>query len=79
MLTRIHVNRQIIAQNRKASKSHRKPALTAKNYKENLKGNTVEILDEKGRVIAQVVYRPDKPLNCGAVAWIETKHEIRVK
>ncbi len=31
-----------------------------------------------GSEVARVVYRPDKPLSCGAVAWIETELPVDV-
>jgi len=72
MKTRIHVNRQYIAQNRKYGTN--KPVITAKTYKENRYGHEVEILGP-----SKIVYRPDKPLGCGAFLWIETESEVIVK
>ena len=28
---------------------------------------------------SRVVYRPDKPLSCGAHVWIETDHEVLIE
>jgi hypothetical protein len=78
--TRIHINQHHIKANRKAGPEDEPlPVITAKDYQQNRKGNHVQILDEAGRVIAQVVYRPDKPLDCGAHVWIETTHEVVVR
>jgi hypothetical protein len=33
---------------------------------------TAVILDGDGREVARVVYRPDRPLPCGARCWVET-------
>lgn len=77
MITRIHVNRHAITQNRKHGT--RRCVLTAKDYKQNRCGHHVDILDEAGRVVASVVYRPEKPLPCGAVCWIETQLQAVVR
>jgi len=73
MKQRIHVNRHHIAANKKGAKL---PVFTAQSYKDRIRGNEIKLLD-KGRVIARFVYRPDKPLSCGATAWLETECEVR--
>jgi hypothetical protein len=75
MKTVIHVNRQVLAQNKRDNKH--KPAITAKNYKENKYGHKVDILDKDGNVVASVVHSK-KPLKCGARCWIETNNSIKV-
>lgn len=71
MLHRLHVNRHNIAANRKDGTSAR-PPFTLKTYRSNTRGHRVELRDpQTGRVIARAVYSPEKPLSCGAVAWIE--------
>ena len=77
MKTRIHINQHVIKQNRKSNS--KEPVITAKSYKENKYGNTVSILDDNGKVVAQIVYRPDQPLSCGAVCWVETLNEVKVE
>ena len=67
----IHVNQHVIKANRKHNASD--PVLTCKTYKENRYGNTVEFSGK-----SRVVYRPDKPLSCGAHVWIETDSPILV-
>jgi hypothetical protein len=79
MKTIIHVNRHLIARNKKCNIKDRLPPLTVKDYKQNRKGNTVEILDKSGKVAATVVYTPDNPLNCGAVAYIVTNNKVNVR
>jgi len=69
MLKRIHVNQHIIKSNKK--NNERKPVLTVKTYKTNQYAHEVEILGP-----CKVIYRPDKPLPCGAHVWIETHGEI---
>jgi hypothetical protein len=75
-LTRIHVNKHIIRSNQ--VNGNRDPVLTVKDYQSNTKGNQVDILDDNGKIVASVVYRPDKPLNCGAQVWIETKQTVKI-
>lgn len=75
-LKRIHVNRHNIAANRKAG-NQKLPVFTAKSYNENVKGHRMEIL-HNGEVVATFCYTPDKPLDCGAVAYLETRAEVRV-
>lgn len=69
MKTKIHVNQHIIKRNAKTGE--REPVLTCKTYKENIYGHEVIL---KGP--SRVVYRPDKPLPCGAKVWIETDGEV---
>lgn len=69
--TIIHVNQHKIKANRKR---HRKTAvITAKNYKSNRYGKTIIINGP-----CQIVYRPDTPLPCGAVCWVETHSKVKV-
>tara|TARA_R110000824_G_scaffold190282_4_gene371783 strand:+ start:2525 stop:2746 length:222 start_codon:yes stop_codon:yes gene_type:complete len=71
MKTIIHVNQHIIKKNRKTG--DREPVLTVKTYKSNDYATEVEVCGP-----CKVIYRPDKPLSCGAVCWVETEDEIRV-
>lgn len=73
----IHVNQHIIKRNRKYDETGN--PITVKNYKQTRYGSDVEILDDAGKVVARIVYRPDKPLSCGAHVWIETVNEVRVQ
>jgi len=74
MKTRIHVNQHNIKANAKAELvSDLKPVITAKTYKGNTLGHEA-IINGPSRV----VYRPNKPLSCGAKVWIETKSEVIV-
>jgi flagellar biosynthesis/type III secretory pathway ATPase len=76
MKTRIHVNQHNIRANLKNGESS--PVITVKDYKDNRKTNKAEIVDANGNVVAAIVYRPDKPLSCGARVWIETELEVTV-
>ena len=77
MLKRIHVNRHNIAYNKRHKDDpdflERMP-FTVKTYKDNYKLDYVECLDR-----VRLVYQPDKPLPCGAVAWMETKGRVYVE
>jgi hypothetical protein len=83
-MNKIHINRNVIASNSK--NSQREPPIAVRRHPNNRKtpksvdyGSKVEIVDDAGRVVASVVYSPDKPLNCGAKVWIETELEVSVK
>lgn len=75
MKTILHVNQHNIKAN---SKGKDLPVLTVKDYKQNRKGNEAVIKDKEGSVVAKLVYRPDKPLSCGAKVWIETELNVEV-
>jgi len=74
MKTIIHVNQAVIRRNRKTGQ--REPVLTVKTYKSNRYATEVVIYDAQGVEVARVVYRPDKPLSCGAVCWVETQNQV---
>lgn len=68
----IHVNRHNIAYNKKdESVGNKKPVLTCKTYKENTYADELEIV-YNDVVVGRFVYRPEKPLSCGATVWFET-------
>ena len=73
MKTIIHVNQHKIKANAKCGFSEH-PPLTVKTYKSNDYTNEVYIDGP-----SKVVYRPDKPLSCGARVWIETESNVTVK
>ena len=72
MKKRIHVNQHNIKFNQKYGTN--KPVITVKTYKNNNYAHEVAILGE-----SKVIYRPDKPLSCGARVWIETDSEVIIK
>ena len=76
MKTIIHVNQHIIKSNRK--KGEVEPVLTCKTYKSNTYAHEAIIRDADGNEVAKVVYRPDKPLSCGAHVWIETQLDVEI-
>jgi hypothetical protein len=69
--TIVHVNQHVIKKNAKTGSVD--PVLTVKTYKDNNYAHEVEI---KGS--SKIIYRPDKPLSCGARVWIETEGEVIV-
>jgi hypothetical protein len=68
-LTRIHVNRHVIAKNR-IHGTH-EPPLRVKTRGKNFPAYQVRIDGP-----SWVVYSPQKPLSCGATVWIETHAEV---
>ena len=74
MKTIIHVNQHTVKDNRKHNLTN--PVLTCKTYKSNTYAHEASILDAEGNEAAKVVYRPDKPLSCGAHVWIETTNQV---
>lgn len=74
--TIIHVNRHKIAANKKLG--CKDPVLTVKHKKTNRYAHEVIIRDKGGEEMARVVYRPDNPLSCGAVLWIESYETVEL-
>lgn len=72
MKTIIHVNKHVIASNRKHGTN--KPPLTVKDYKRNRKAHSVKINGP-----AAVIHSPHKPLKCGARVWIETMADVTIE
>ena len=72
MKRRVHVNQHRIRRNSKTGE--RSPVLTVKTYKSNDYCHEVQIEGP-----CKVVYRPDKPLPCGAKVWIETDSKVICK
>lgn len=72
--TRIHINQHNIKANTKGSDL---PVITVKDYKQNRKVNSAQIIDADGATVASVIYSPEKPLPCGAKVWIETTYKVQ--
>ena len=72
MRTRIHVNQHKIRSNKKNKTQEQ--VITVKTSKNNYYADEVEV---KGS--CKVVYKPNKPLSCGAKVWIETNDEVIMK
>ena len=65
----IHVNQHKIKRNTKHGTDE--PVLTVKTYKDNNYAHEAVLKTKDGVEIAKVIYRPHKPLSCGARVWIE--------
>ena len=78
----IHVNTHRMRSNKKANHAEKKPPLVTKpgrrGHGSPRYGNTIAILDASGNEVARVVYRPERPLSCSAVAWVEADHGVRI-
>jgi len=68
-LKRIHVNQHVIKKNNKTGE--RKPVLTIKFKGKTYYTNAISI-----EGTSKLIYKPDKPLSCGAKVWIETTNTI---
>lgn len=65
----IHVNQHFIRANKKNLKNN--AVLSVKFSGKNLYGHECDIEGP-----SKLVYRPDKPLSCGARVWIETMSTV---
>tara|TARA_R100001244_G_scaffold64855_1_gene53790 strand:+ start:5335 stop:5556 length:222 start_codon:yes stop_codon:yes gene_type:complete len=70
MKKKIHVNQHNIKRNMK-NPEYMLPVITIKTYKSNDYAYEVHIDGP-----AKIIYRPDKPLKCGAKVWIETESDV---
>ena len=70
-LKRIHVNQHVIRSNSKNDESE--PVYTVKCSGSTYKARDVSF---EGRI--DFVYRPEKPLSCGAKCWGETKDRVEL-
>ncbi|MEB3831401.1 DNA-binding protein [Phormidium sp. CCY1219] len=70
-ITYIHVNQHKIRQNNK--QEEKEPVISVKRGSSNEYGFEVKISGS-----SEVVYRPDKPLPCGAKVWIETLSPVEL-
>ena len=68
-----HINQHNLRKNIKLPPEERLPVVTSKTYKENNYFNNEELVCKNtGKVVAKVVYSPDKPLSCGSRLYILT-------
>lgn len=68
-IKRLHVNKHVIASNRKNGRNE--PAITVQTSSGPLRAHKVHV-----RGPSTFIYRPEKPLSCGAVLWIETRAAV---
>lgn len=78
ILKRIHVSQPRIKRNQKKDKDLDPPIIVVSTdgYEH---GNTVSILDEDGKVVARVIYNPERPICSGARVWIETRNAVIIE
>ena len=69
MKKKIHINQHKIRSNKKNNTNE--PVITVKTSKSNTYASEVDILGK-----SKLIYRPLKPLPCGARVWIETEDKI---
>lgn len=70
-IKRIHVDRRIMAQNKRDGTNL--PALTIQTSRGSIKARWVKVFD------ATVLVQAEKPLSCGARAYIETRSIVGYK
>ena len=70
----IHVNQHKIRKNTKEGTDE--PVLTIKTYKDNEYAHEAVMKSKDGTTIGKVIYRPHKPLSCGARVWIELDTDV---
>ena len=71
MKIRIHVNTHKLRFNKRHGTNN--PVITIKTSHSNRYAHQVEIMGP-----SKVIYRPEKPLSCGARVWIETDSEVKI-
>ena len=69
MKKKIHINQHKIRSNKKNNTEE--PVITVKTSKNNNYAKEVDIMGK-----SKLVYRPNKPLSCGARVWIETDDKV---
>ena len=69
MKKKIHINQHKIRSNKKNNTEE--PVITVKTSKSNNYAKEVDILGK-----SKLVYKPTKPLPCGARVWIETEEKV---
>lgn len=70
----IHVNQQVIAQNRRDGTD--KPPIIARTYRGAETAREMELRLPDGTVVGKFVYSPHEPLRCGARLWLELDTEV---
>lgn len=75
-LKRILINKHVVKANLKHDR--RDPVISVQESGSVTYGNAIDII-HKGKVIGTFVYRPDKPLKCGASVWFETRADLDIR
>lgn len=74
----IHVNQHKIRANINMPDDDREPVFTLKQGRSNIYAKGVTLI-HGGAVVGALVYRPDKPLSCGARVWLEVADDVDVQ
>lgn len=74
-IKRVVVNKHVVKANLK--NDARDPVLSVQQSDSITYGNRVDII-HKGEVVATLMYRPEKPLKCGASVWLECRCDVEV-
>lgn len=73
----VHIHRQAMARNIKTACNTEQVVIARrKSGKRLFRSNCVVIVDAAGNELARIVADVDNPLDCGARAWVETKHTL---
>lgn len=72
--TIVHVNRHAVRANQ--TRGQNKPVLTVRCRNETGHGHEAAVLADDGTEVGRFVYRPDRPLSCGARVWFETRLRV---
>ena len=70
---RVHVNQTFLRHNKKHPDKEPLPIFAIETYKEKIYAEGVRF-----NGISELVYRPDKGLGCGAVAWVQTYDSLEL-
>jgi hypothetical protein len=75
----VSVHSMTIRRNKK-NKTHDPPILVrrGKNGK-SVATHRVDILDQNGTVVASIIYAPNNPLKCGAVVYVQSIQQPRIR
>ena len=71
-IKRIHVNQHTIRKNR--SEGGNEPVVTLQLSDRSVRGHRIIIHGK-----SSTIYRPHKPLKCGATVWVETRSLVTVE
>jgi len=71
MITRIYIDKHIINANRKNNENN--PPISVRQKNKVTKAHKIKVVGEM-----YIVYKPEKPLSCGAVVWLETKDDVNI-
>lgn len=70
MRARVVVNRHVIKSNLVHGRNE--AVFSIQTSRGVIKADSILIKDARGSAIGRLVYRPEKPLKCGATVWLET-------